>query len=83
VLLEYGADRNSLMINVGGGVVLDLGGFVASTFKRGIPFINVPTSLLAMVDASVGGKTGINHDGIKNQVGTFTDAELVLIDPPS
>ena len=81
VLLEYGADRNSLMINVGGGVVLDLGGFVASTFKRGIPFINVPTSLLAMVDASVGGKTGINHDGIKNQVGTFTDAELVLIDP--
>lgn len=80
VLLEYGADRNSLIINVGGGVVLDLGGFVASTFKRGISFINVPTSLLAMVDASLGGKTGINHEGVKNQVGTFTGAELVLID---
>lgn len=81
VLLEYGADRNSLLINLGGGMVLDLGGFVASTFKRGIPFINVPTSLLAMVDASVGGKTGINIDGLKNQVGTFTNAALVLVEP--
>jgi 3-dehydroquinate synthase len=81
VLLEYGADRNSILINLGGGMVLDLGGFVASTFKRGIPFINVPTSLLAMVDASVGGKTGINIDGLKNQVGTFTHAALVLVEP--
>ena len=59
-LLDYGADRNALMINLGGGVVGDLGGFVASTYKRGISFVQVPTSLLAMVDASVGGKTGIN-----------------------
>jgi len=61
--------------------VLDLGGFVASTFKRGIPFVNVPTSLLSMVDASVGGKTGINIDGLKNQVGTFTNANAVLVEP--
>lgn len=81
VLLEYGADRNSLIINLGGGMVLDLGGFVASTFKRGIPFVNVPTSLLSMVDASVGGKTGINIDGLKNQVGTFTNANRVLVEP--
>ena len=67
VLLEYGADRNSLIINVGGGVVCDLGAFIASTYKRGIPFVNVPTSLLAMVEASVGGKNGINFEGLKNQ----------------
>ena len=81
VLLEYGADRNSLIINVGGGVVCDLGAFVASTYKRGIPFVNVPTSLLAMVDASVGGKNGINFEGLKNQLGTFTQPNFVLIDP--
>jgi 3-dehydroquinate synthase len=79
-LLEYGADRHSLLINIGGGVVCDLGGFISSTFKRGIPFINVPTSLLAMVDASVGGKTGVNFAGVKNQIGTFAAPELVLID---
>jgi 3-dehydroquinate synthase len=81
VLLEYGADRNSLIINVGGGVVCDLGAFIAATFKRGIPFVNVPTSLLAMVDASVGGKNGINFAGLKNQLGTFTQPNYVLIDP--
>ena len=81
VLLEYGADRNSLIINVSGGVVCDLGAFIASTYKRGIPFVNVPTSLLAMVDASVGGKNGINFEGLKNQLGTFTQPNFVLIDP--
>ena len=81
VLLEYGADRNSLIINVGGGVVCDLGAFIAATFKRGIPFVNIPTSLLAMVDASVGGKNGINFAGLKNQLGTFTQPNYVLIDP--
>ena len=81
VLLEYGADRNSLIINLGGGVVCDLGAFIAATFKRGIPFVNVPTSLLAMVDASVGGKNGINFAGLKNQLGTFTQPNYVLIDP--
>lgn len=81
VLLEYGADRNSLIINVGGGVVCDLGAFIATTYKRGIPFVNVPTSLLAMVDASVGGKNGINFEGLKNQLGTFTQPNFVLIDP--
>lgn len=80
-LLEYGADRQSLLISLGGGVVGDLGGFVASTFLRGISFVQIPTSLLAMVDASVGGKTGINFGGLKNQIGTFTHADFVLIDP--
>ena len=79
-LSELGADRKSLMINVGGGVVTDLGGFVASTFKRGISFINVPTTLLAMVDASVGGKTGVDLGNLKNQVGVITEPEMVLID---
>jgi len=79
-LVELGADRNSLIINLGGGVVTDLGGFIASTFKRGIPFINIPTSLLAMVDASVGGKTGIDLGNIKNQIGTIQLPEIVLID---
>ena len=80
-LSELSVDRKSLMINLGGGVVTDLGGFVASTFKRGIKFINVPTSLLAMVDASVGGKTGVDLDLSKNQIGTITFADMVLIDP--
>lgn len=74
------ATRHSLLINVGGGMVTDLGGFAASTFKRGINFINIPTTLLAMVDASVGGKTGINFGGMKNEVGLFADAHFVLID---
>lgn len=80
-LSEMGADRNSLLINCGGGVVTDLGGFVAATYKRGIRFINIPTSLLSMVDASVGGKTGIDLGSLKNQVGTFSDAEIVNICP--
>ena len=69
-----------MLINIGGGVVTDLGGFVASTFKRGISYVNVPTTLLAMVDASVGGKTGVDLDGLKNQVGVVSNGEMVLID---
>lgn len=77
---QYGADRKSLMINLGGGVVTDLGGFVACTYMRGINYINVPTSLLAMVDASVGGKTGVDLGPLKNQVGVISEGEMVLID---
>lgn len=73
-------DRKSLMINLGGGVVTDLGGFVASTFKRGINYINVPTTLLAMVDASVGGKTGVDLGNLKNQIGIISNAEMVIVD---
>ncbi|CAI9430004.1 3-dehydroquinate synthase [Candidatus Ornithobacterium hominis] len=80
-MLDLNLDRNSLLINLGGGVVTDLGGFAASTFKRGITFINIPTSLLAMADASVGGKTGIDFKGLKNQIGTFSLPEMVLISP--
>lgn len=79
-LIEAGADRKSLLINLGGGVVTDLGGFVASTYKRGIQFCNLPTSLLAMVDASVGGKTGIDFLNIKNSIGTFQTPDAVFID---
>ena len=79
-LSEMGADRRSLLINIGGGVVTDLGGFVACTFKRGIDFINIPTSLLAMVDASVGGKTGIDLGALKNQVGIIKEPSMVLVD---
>lgn len=79
-LSELDADRKSLMINVGGGVVTDLGGFVASTFKRGIAYVNVPTSLLAMVDASVGGKTGVDLGNLKNQIGVISNPDMVLID---
>jgi 3-dehydroquinate synthase len=80
VLTELGADRKSLVINVGGGVVTDLGGFVASTFKRGIDFINIPTTLLSMVDASVGGKTGVDLGNLKNQIGVINVPKMVLID---
>lgn len=80
VLSELGADRKSLMINLGGGVVTDLGGFVACTYKRGINYINVPTSLLAMVDASVGGKTGVDLGNLKNMVGVISESEMVLVD---
>ena len=73
-------DRNSLLINLGGGVITDMGGFAANTFKRGIDFINIPTTLLSMVDASVGSKTGINFNKLKNQIGTFADPKLVVID---
>ena len=79
-LSELDADRKSLMINVGGGVVTDMGGFIASTFKRGISYINIPTSLLAMVDASVGGKTGVDLGNLKNQIGVINHAEMVIID---
>ncbi|MGJ8593045.1 MAG: 3-dehydroquinate synthase [Aquaticitalea sp.] len=79
-LSELGADRKSLIINLGGGVVTDLGGFVASTFKRGLTYINVPTSLLAMVDASVGGKNGVDLGGLKNQVGVINSGAMVVID---
>jgi 3-dehydroquinate synthase len=68
------------MINLGGGMVTDLGGFAASTFKRGIPYINIPTTLLSMVDASVGGKTGINFGGLKNEIGVFNNAYCVILD---
>jgi 3-dehydroquinate synthase len=80
-LTELGADRKSLMINLGGGVITDLGGFVATAFKRGIAFVNIPTTLLSMVDASVGGKTGVDLGVLKNQIGLFSDPEMVLIDP--
>ena len=79
-LSELNADRKSLMINIGGGVITDLGGFVACTFKRGIAYINVPTTLLSMVDASVGGKTGVDLGVLKNQIGVISNPDLVLID---
>lgn len=78
-LSELDADRKSLVINLGGGVVTDLGGFVASTFKRGVDFINVPTSLLAMVDASIGGKTGVDLGPLKNQIGIINQPVMVLV----
>lgn len=80
-LSDLGADRKSLLINLGGGVVTDFGGFVAATYKRGIDFVNIPTSLLAMVDASAGGKTGIDLNGVKNQIGTFSQPQFVIIHP--
>jgi len=79
-LQRMGATRHSLMVNLGGGMVTDLGGFAASTFKRGITYINIPTTLLSMVDASVGGKTGINFGGLKNEIGVFNNARCVIID---
>jgi 3-dehydroquinate synthase len=80
-LIENKADKQSLIINLGGGVVSDIGGFCASTYKRGIDFINIPTSLLAMADASVGGKTGIDFNGLKNSIGTFAQPQAVFINP--
>ncbi len=78
---EYGFSRQDLVINVGGGVVTDMGGFIASIFKRGMKFINIPTTLLGMVDAAIGGKTGIDMDNFKNQLGTFNHPEKIYIDP--
>ena len=75
-----GADRKSLLVNLGGGVVTDLGGFVASTYQRGIDFINIPTTLLSMVDASVGGKTGVDLGSLKNQIGVINQPVMVLVD---
>ena len=80
ILSDKCGTRQSCLLNLGGGMVTDLGGFAASTFKRGINFINIPTTLLAMVDASVGGKTGINFNGLKNEIGVFNDSRFVLID---
>ncbi|MCH5179244.1 MAG: 3-dehydroquinate synthase [Prevotellaceae bacterium] len=79
-LQQGNATRHSMLVNLGGGMVTDLGGFAASTFKRGIKFINIPTTLLSMVDASVGGKTGINFGGLKNEIGVFREAQQVIID---
>lgn len=80
MLIDFDADRNSLLINLGGGVVTDLGGFAASTYKRGIDFIHIPTTLLSQVDASIGGKTGIDIDNLKNIIGTFTQPKAVFIE---
>jgi len=80
ILLELHADRKSLLIGLGGGVITDITGFVASVFKRGIDFINIPTSLLAMVDASIGGKNGVDIGTLKNQIGTIRQPEMVLVD---
>lgn len=79
-LSNRGATRHSLLINLGGGMVTDLGGFAAATFKRGIACINIPTTLLSMIDAAVGGKTGINFNGLKNEIGSFYPADQVMID---
>jgi len=79
-LQKGGASRHSMLINLGGGMVTDLGGFAASTFKRGIHFVNIPTTLLSLVDASVGGKTGINFGGLKNEIGVFNTSDVVILD---
>lgn len=78
-LQDAGCTRHSLLVNLGGGMVTDLGGFAAATFKRGIRFVNIPTTLLSMVDAAVGGKTAINFGGLKNEIGAFADAVTVII----
>jgi 3-dehydroquinate synthase len=78
---EYKIGRSDVVINLGGGMITDLGGFMASLYMRGIDYINIPTSLLAMVDASVGGKTGVDHGGIKNLIGVFSSPKAVFIDP--
>lgn len=80
-LSEYGISRKDLIINLGGGMVTDMGGFMASVFKRGVDFIHIPTSLLGMVDASIGGKTGIDMGPYKNQLGTFAEPRAIFIDP--
>ena len=80
VWTALGEGGHSLLINLGGGMVTDLGGFAASTFKRGITYVNIPTTLLSMVDASVGGKTGINFNGLKNEIGVFNSAHTVILD---
>jgi 3-dehydroquinate synthase len=80
-LQEKNADRNSVLINLGGGVVSDIGGFCASTFKRGLDYINVPSTLLAMVDSGIGGKTGIDYNGLKNAIGTIIQPTAIYINP--
>ena len=79
-LTEYRIGRHDLIINLGGGVITDMGGFIASCYKRGVDFINIPTSLLAMVDASIGGKTGVNLGAFKNQIGVFSNPKAVYVD---
>ncbi len=79
-LTNLNIDRKGILINLGGGMVTDLGGFVASTYKRGIKFINVPTTLLSMVDASVGSKTGVDLGNLKNLIGLFSNPEMVIVD---
>ena len=81
ILMRHHADRHAVMVNLGGGVITDLGGFVASCYQRGIRFVNVPTTLLAMVDAAIGGKTGVDFGGCKNQIGTFAEPMEVWISP--
>lgn len=78
-LIDLDADRKSILLNLGGGVITDIGGFVASTYKRGIDFINIPTTLLAMVDASVGGKNGVDLGNLKNQIGVINEPKSVVI----
>lgn len=80
-LLKNNADRHAVLVNLGGGTVSDLGGFAASCYQRGIQFVNVPTTLLAMVDASIGGKNGVDLGGVKNQIGTFAEPVEVLVNP--
>jgi len=80
-LIAHHADRNSLLINLGGGVISDLGGFAASCYKRGINFCNIPTTLLGMIDAAIGGKTGLDYQGVKNVIGSFSYAEKTFINP--
>lgn len=80
-LLQQGADRHSLLINLGGGVIGDMGGFAASTYMRGMSFLNIPTTLLSQVDASVGSKLGVDFRGLKNMIGLFADPRAVLISP--
>lgn len=79
-LSDLGGDRKSILINLGGGVISDLGGFVACTFKRGIDFINIPTTLLSMVDASIGGKNGVDLGNLKNQIGIIREPKAVIVD---
>lgn len=81
-LHQAGITRNGVVINIGGGVTTDLGGFIAATYMRGISFINIPTSLMAMVDASLGGKVGINHNSLKNYIGAFAEPTTTIICPP-
>jgi len=79
-ITELGADRDSILVNLGGGVITDMGGFIAGLYKRGIRYINIPTTLLAMVDASIGGKTGVDLDNVKNQIGIFNTPHSIFID---
>ena len=81
-LINQQATRHSLLLIVGGGVLTDMGGFAASTFKRGIPYVNLPTTLLAMVDAAQGGKTGFDYCGLKNEIGMFASPKDTIIYPP-